>query len=194
MACRQSTDIDYYCDMCDPVKRGNVQLLANAQSSICDAKGGDTVVVSATICPPPQASMTNYCDHFSKGLGDPYWQKKGNLDVTFEVFNRKTDADYAAAKADRAKYSSLVSQFKKDAVLLFLAALVNPKYLLSFSPPDSEVSNWYKYSQSEKVGCRQSLVNYNLGGSKANTGLLFEAATASGALSKNPCPAPTSSG
>jgi len=103
----------YYCDMCDPVKRAKVKLLNNAASNICEAKGGDSFTTSATICPPPDANFANYCDHFSKGLGDPYWQKQGNLDVTFEVFNRKSDEDFSNTKKDPKQYTALVADYKK---------------------------------------------------------------------------------
>jgi len=99
--------------MCDPVKRARVQLLDNAQSSICEAQGGSSFTTTATICPPPDASFANYCDHFSKGLGDPYWQKQGNLDVTFEVFHRRTDQDFANVKRDLKQYAALQVDYRK---------------------------------------------------------------------------------
>lgn len=80
---------------------------------MCDAKGG-TIVVTATVCPPPEVNEFKYCDEFKKPLGDPYWKKKGNLNVLMEVFNRvDADAWNTVWKDPKAK-NAAVAEYKKD--------------------------------------------------------------------------------
>jgi hypothetical protein len=170
----------YYCDLCDASKRGQVYLLNNANSNVCDHKGGGTLVVKNTVCPPPEVNQFKYCDEFQKPLGDPYWKKKGNLDVIAEVFDRPSEEECNAIYNDPRGSFAAFSDFKKDTK--------NLRFLLTIKPPQKEFCLWYRNQKGVKVGCRESIVNYDVTGSKVNSGLLFEAATSGGILQKGKCP------
>jgi len=72
---------------------------------------------------------------------------------------------------------------------VWIFAIQNPLQL-SLIIPDAQLSAFYKAEKAEKIGCRKSIVNYNLGGSKS-TSVLLDVAASGGAFQRNPCPAPS---
>lgn len=59
---------------------------------------------------------------------------------------------------------------------------------MSWKPPQPVFKQWYKINKAVKVGCRENIVNYDVTGSKVNTGFLLDASAAAGVFQKPKCP------
>lgn len=102
-----------YCNLCDP-RNAKTELLTNVFTNVCEARGGNTFTVKATVCPPPEVHHFLLCDEFTKKLGDIYWNKKGDIDVIFEILNRKTDAQFQSEWKDIIKRTTLIAEYKTN--------------------------------------------------------------------------------
>lgn len=90
------------------------ELLTNVITNLCEARGGNAFTIKTKVCPPPEVNQFFLCDEFTKGLNDVYWKKKGDLDVIFEVYNRKSDEEFKADWQDLIKRVTLIAGYKSD--------------------------------------------------------------------------------
>lgn len=171
----------YYCNFCQR-SRQKLDLLANTGGNICSQSAKPELDLTSTICPPPKDFEWLQCSGFSKDFRDKYWKKKGDIDARIIVYLRPGNEAELVQEFNRLK--GLFGNIWKLEYLKTHAD--NP------SPNENELKEWYvreKKGKEQVIGCRQGILSYTLGGSKANVGFLLEGATITGALATQaPCP------
>lgn len=104
----------YYCDLCSESRHKDGILSEVEADSICDEPLARKKTLSARICPLDEDNKQQMCHFFSKSATDPYWQKKGDVDVKFIVYLRRPaqregedHLDYIKREYQREKSSPL---------------------------------------------------------------------------------------
>lgn len=100
----------YYCDLCNK-ERHKDGILGKAESeSVCDEDMSSRKrTLSARICPMDENDKQTFCTLMSKTATDPYWQKKGDVDVKFLLYLRRE------APADGQSYLDWAAeQYRKE--------------------------------------------------------------------------------
>jgi hypothetical protein len=184
--CLASKDKDadstcYYCDLCSETRHKDGILSKVEADSACDDPLARKKRLSARICPLDENNKQQMCHFFSKTATDPYWQKKGDVDVKFLLYLRRPPQNpnedhitYLTREYNREKASPFFAFTTK--LKLQAQAAASRDGILSLlggggrsTPQEQEFKIFEEYVKQENgkgtlLGCQKFVGDYDLFG------------------------------